>query len=97
MDAAPVVKLIRLSACCCLCDDESVKGNNEPSPVCDPGLMLPAAVCVPFSLPSIHVSRQQPPIKQPGWPFFLMQNYWLSSFGDYSLFFASLYMIEVRG
>ena len=59
MNTAAVVKLIRLSVCRCLCDDESMKGNNEPSPVCDPRLMLPAAACAPFSLTSINVSQQQ--------------------------------------
>lgn len=72
LDTPLVVKLIRLSVCCRLCDDESVKGNNEPSPVCDPRLMLPAAACVPFSLTSINVSKQQLPIKQPHSPFLLM-------------------------
>lgn len=60
MDTLPVVKLIRLSVCCCPRDDESVKGNNEPSPVCDPQLMLPAAVCASFSHTSINVNKQLP-------------------------------------
>lgn len=58
MDTLPVVKLIRLSVRCCPRDDESVKGNNKPSPVCDPRLMLP--VCVFFSGTSINVNRQLP-------------------------------------